>query len=113
MEPTPVLLPGKFHGWRKVVGYSPWSCKESDTTERLHSPFSTETALITDNLRKLNPQIPTLILLELSSTFSVLLFSATHSSLCSGVFLADPAPSFLLVPCYLLSTCRTILWLSA
>ena len=24
------------HGWRSLVGYSPWGCKESDTTERLH-----------------------------------------------------------------------------
>ena len=31
--PTPVLLPGKFHGQRSLVGYSPWGCKESDTTE--------------------------------------------------------------------------------
>ena len=23
-QPTPVLLPGKFHGWRSLVGYSPW-----------------------------------------------------------------------------------------
>ena len=27
----------KIHGWRSLVGYSPWGCKESDTTERLHS----------------------------------------------------------------------------
>ena len=32
-QSTPVLLPGKFHGWRSVVSYSPWGCKESDTTE--------------------------------------------------------------------------------
>ena len=31
-QPTPVLLPGKFHGWRSLVGYSPWGHKESDTT---------------------------------------------------------------------------------
>ena len=31
--PTPVLLPGEFHGQRSLVGYSPWSHKESDTTE--------------------------------------------------------------------------------
>ena len=36
-QPTPVLLPGKFHGWRSLVGYSPWDCKELDTTEQLHS----------------------------------------------------------------------------
>ena len=33
---TPVFLPGESHGWRRLVGYSPWSLKESDTTERLH-----------------------------------------------------------------------------
>ena len=33
-QATPVvLLPGKFHGRRSLVGYSPWGRKESDTTE--------------------------------------------------------------------------------
>ena len=35
-QPTPALLPGKSHGWRSLVGYSPWGRKESDTTEQLH-----------------------------------------------------------------------------
>ena len=35
-QSTPVLLPGKSHGQRSVVGYSPWGLKESDTTEQLH-----------------------------------------------------------------------------
>ena len=35
-QPAPVLLPGKSHGRRSVVGYSPWGRKESDTTEQLH-----------------------------------------------------------------------------
>ena len=35
MATTPVLLPGKSHGWRSLVGYSPWGHKESDTTEQL------------------------------------------------------------------------------
>ena len=34
-QPPPVFLPGKFHGPRRLVNYSPWSCKESDTTELL------------------------------------------------------------------------------
>ena len=38
--PTPVLLPGKSHGQRSLVGCSPWGRKESDTTERLHFHFS-------------------------------------------------------------------------
>ena len=44
-QPTPVFLPEEPHGWRSLVGYSPWGCKELDTTERLyftsslHFPF--------------------------------------------------------------------------
>ena len=38
--PTPVLLPGKFHGQRSLVGCSPWGREESDTTEQLHFHFS-------------------------------------------------------------------------
>ena len=38
-QPTPVLLPGKSHGRRSLVGYSPRGRKESDTTERLHFHF--------------------------------------------------------------------------
>ena len=38
--PTPVLLPGKSHGWRSLVGCSPWGSEESDTTERRHFHFS-------------------------------------------------------------------------
>ena len=39
-HPTPVLLPGKSHGWRSLVGCSPWGREESGTTERLHFHFS-------------------------------------------------------------------------
>ena len=39
-HPTPVLFPGKSHGWRCLVGCSPWGLEESDTTERLHFRFS-------------------------------------------------------------------------
>ena len=39
-HPTPVLLPGKSHGWRSLVGCSPWGREESDTTEQLHFEFS-------------------------------------------------------------------------
>ena len=39
-HPTPVLLPGKSHGWRSLVGCSPWGREELDTTERLHFHFS-------------------------------------------------------------------------
>ena len=35
MQPTPVFLPGEFHGQGSLAGYSPWHCKESDMTEEL------------------------------------------------------------------------------
>ena len=38
-QPTPVLLPGKSHAQRIVVGYRPLGRKESDTTEWLHFHF--------------------------------------------------------------------------
>ena len=38
---SPVFLPGEFHGQRSLVGFSPWSHKESDMTEglTLHNPY--------------------------------------------------------------------------
>ena len=38
-QPTPVLLSGKSHGPRSLVGYSPWDCEESDMTEILNFTF--------------------------------------------------------------------------
>ena len=51
-QPTPVLLPGKSHGWKSMVGYSPWRCKEQDTIERLHF-----TSLQTLGWEELMPQV--------------------------------------------------------
>ena len=34
-QPTLIFLPGEFHGWRSLAGYSPWGHKELDTAERL------------------------------------------------------------------------------
>ena len=39
-HPTPVLLPGKFHGWRSLVGWSPWGRWGSDMTEQFYFHFS-------------------------------------------------------------------------
>ena len=39
-HPTPVLLPGKSHGRRSLIGCSPWGRWGSDITERLHFHFS-------------------------------------------------------------------------
>ena len=42
-QPTPVFLPGEFHGQRNLAGLSPWGHKELDTTEQLscHGPSTT------------------------------------------------------------------------
>ena len=40
MAPHSSTLAWKIHGWRSLVRCSPWGCKESDTTERLHFHFS-------------------------------------------------------------------------
>ena len=50
-QPTPVFLPGKFHGQRNLAGYNPWAHKESDTTTHAriadsgHCTAETNTAL--------------------------------------------------------------------
>ena len=56
-HPTPLFLPGEFHGQRRLAVYSPWDCKESDTTEwlicihtqvqtlRLNLPFAWDTLI--------------------------------------------------------------------
>ena len=36
-QPTLIFLPGKFHRQRRMAGYSPWRCKELDTTEYTHA----------------------------------------------------------------------------
>ena len=44
--PTPVFLPGEFHGQRSLVGYSPWGCKELDMTEWLALSLFSDTNII-------------------------------------------------------------------
>ena len=41
-QPTPVFLTEKFHGQRSLAGYSPWSCKDLDTTEHKAQQKSTQ-----------------------------------------------------------------------
>ena len=74
-QPAPVFLPGKFHGQRSLVGYSPWGHKESDLTEQLstvnyNSPhtFPGPVQLILSLLQLLNSWCPFLVftLIEIS-----------------------------------------------
>ena len=36
-QPTPLLLPGRFHGRKNLMGYSQWGCKEPGTTKPAHA----------------------------------------------------------------------------
>ena len=46
-QPTPVFLPGEFQGQRSLVSYIPWSCKDSDMTERLTHTHNLHSASLT------------------------------------------------------------------
>ena len=41
-QPTPVFLPGKSHGQRCLMSYSPWGPKESDMSEHTHTHSLTD-----------------------------------------------------------------------
>ena len=51
MATHPVSLPGKSHGQRSLVGYSPWGHKESDMTQRMKTHRHVHTNIcVTENL---------------------------------------------------------------
>ena len=54
-QPTPVSLPGKFHGQRSPMGYSPWGRRVSDTTvhtsSRIVKSETESPSVMSDSLR--------------------------------------------------------------
>ena len=62
-QSTPVLLPGKSHGQRSLVGYSPLGCKESDMTEWLHFNIYNTSKYIMKKLTKLEEKLEKCIIL--------------------------------------------------
>ena len=48
--PTPIFLPGEFHGQRSLAGYSPWGLKETDTTVQLTFSLLTLNVILQDML---------------------------------------------------------------
>ena len=105
--PTPIVLPGKSHGQRSLLSYSPWGCKESGVTEALSS---------SSTLIKKGQRLMTTTLTSLGAT------AASCSSLASGllyiwsiykIFLQ--LSSFYLAVCFqlglwLINTLSTSLW---
>ena len=82
--PTPLFLPGKFHGQRSLVGYSPWDCKESDTAEQL-TPFTFTFA----SLKSLTPFLALLPSHPLSGVSFIAPALLTWSREAQGVSLGD------------------------
>ena len=59
---TPIFFPGKSHGQRSLVGYSPWGHKESDATEHTHMPVVSQfsCSVVSNSLRPHGLQHPRL-----------------------------------------------------
>ena len=74
-QPTPVLLPGKSHGPRSLVGYSPWGLKESDMTDRLHFTSLTSYWLLFFFLAL----VPTFLSMEIHSTWDIAIKMLSHA----------------------------------
>ena len=86
-QPTPVFLPGKSYGQRSLVGYSPWGCKESDTTERLNNSNSNNTP---DTIPKiLNKFLSFVFLFKCCFNFSLYYFIQLIFSLMYLIFFSS------------------------
>ena len=66
-QPTPIFLPGKFHGQRSLVGYSPWGRKESDMTEHGLAHTGTWVVAVIQTQNQPNSVLSGLMVLLLSS----------------------------------------------
>ena len=57
-QPTPVFLPGKFHGQRSLGGYSPWGCRVRHNWSNLaHTVYFFKITIKTIKIEQLNPKI--------------------------------------------------------
>ena len=79
-HPTPVLLPGKSHGWRSLLGCNPWGHKESDMTEQLTHNGEPRASLIPQLVKNL-PAMPETLVRFLGWEDPLEKGKATHSSI--------------------------------
>ena len=110
-QPTPVLLPGKSHEWRSLVGYSPWGCKESDMTEQLH--FMHFSHFILYHWRRKWQPTPVFLTRESQGRGSLLgchLWSHTESDM-TEVTKHTRLSFFLPCSCITGLTCTSFIWL--
>ena len=66
-HPTPVLLPGKYHGQRSLEGDSSWGCTESDMTERL--PFHFSLSMPSSSFKKLSHELGDGVIIHTLASF--------------------------------------------
>ena len=76
-QPTPVFLPGKFHGLKSLEGYNPWVRKELDMIEPLstHIHLSDTMLSIYLDMGVLDTVSIVIVELEFQLPSSVLFFS--------------------------------------
>ena len=87
---TPVPLPGKSQCLRSMVGYSPWDCKESDTTEQLHFTMLVITFLPKSKRLLISwLQSPSAVILEPHQKIKSLTVFIVSSSICHEVMGPD------------------------
>ena len=63
-QPTPVFLPGEFHGQRSQAGYSPWGCNKLDIIEQLTLSLSLFHAVVRNNPKRAHEpfsQVPSMV----------------------------------------------------
>ena len=119
-QPTPVFLPGESHGWRSLVGYSPWGRKESDTTEWLHFHFHClfqplemcSCSEASEKIPEVSFSLPPLLQPLAPSAFHCLLapaFAIHCLTLSTGLKCLRGVSQF--SPCILMGMWRPVLWL--
>ena len=88
-QPTPVFLPGEFHGQRSLVGYSSWGCKESNITEWLNMLMHVGARTHTHTQLLRGHRAASLRGFTRRSVYSLLLQSHWAAS-CGGLYLVSP-----------------------
>ena len=71
-QPTPVFLPGEFHGQRSLAGYSPWGHKELDVTEQLSLHFTSPLLELGNKVTQSLCFLPTSVFLRTDSILDLL-----------------------------------------
>ena len=90
-QPTPVFLPGEFHGQRSPGGYSPWDRKESDRTERTDMVLSHSVMSYSETPWIVARQAPLSMEISSQEHSSGLLFSSPGDHPDPGVKPVSPA----------------------